>query len=58
MVVDLEEISTDLMNFDQTGVKNILTSSRTLEKEESIRVEIVGNDDKKLVKRQRSVMRL
>lgn len=47
MVADLEEIPEDLIiNFDQTGIKYIPTSSWTLEKEGSKRVEIVGKGDK------------
>ena len=34
------------MNYDQMGIKYIPTSSWTLEKEGSKRVEIVGKDDK------------
>ena len=49
-VVDLEEIPPDLiMNYDQTGIKYIPTSSWTLEKEGSKRVEIVGKDDKRQI---------
>ena len=50
MVVDLEEIPPDLiMNYDQTGIKYVPTSSWTLEKEGSKKVEIVGKDDKRQI---------
>ena len=49
-VADLEEIPEDLIiHFDQTGIKYIPTSSWTLEKEGSKRVEIVGKDDKRQI---------
>ena len=49
-VADLENIPEDLIiNFDQMGIKYIPTSSWTLEKEGSKRVEIVGKDDKRQI---------
>ena len=38
-----------VINFDQTGINYIPTSSWTMEKLESKRVEIIGNDDKRRI---------
>ena len=44
--VELEEIPAQLiLNWDQTGIKIIPTSSWTMEKEGSKRIEVVGVDD-------------
>ena len=48
--VELEEIPAQLiLNWDQTGIKIIPTSSWTMEKEGSKRIEVVGVDDKRLI---------
>ena len=46
LVMEMEDIPVELViNFDQTGIKYVPTSSWSLEKEGSKRVAIVGKDD-------------
>ena len=50
LVMEMEDIPAELViNFDQTGIKYVPTSSWTLEKEGSKRVAIVGKDDKRQI---------
>ena len=48
--VELEEIPAQLiLNWDQTGIKILPSSTWTMEKERSRRIEVVGVDDKHLI---------
>ena len=48
--VELEEIPPELiLNWDQTGIKIVPSSTCTMEKEGSRRIEVVGVDDKCLI---------